>query len=113
MFDVDPQKGRTLVWSHIKKLQALQEVKIVWPEDNFGDDIWAITVDGVDCWLLEPTHPVWSQNTEHYSHKFNKAGLRYELGISVHGSRLVWMNGPFKAGASNNTIFKHHGLKKN
>jgi hypothetical protein len=82
----------------------------MWPDD-WGEDIWIITVDGTHCWVKEPSHPEWSQDREYYSHKFNKAGVNYELGIAISTSRLVWMNGPFKAGKSDNKIFRDFGLK--
>ena len=33
-----------------------------------------------------------------YSHKFGKAGLRYEVGVSIQTGYIVWLNGPFKCG---------------
>ena len=42
--------------------------------------------------------------------KFNKAGVNYELGISISESRLVWMNGPFKAGTNDAMVFNTKGL---
>lgn len=111
LFDIDPSEGRFWVWFYVGKIRGLKALKITWPSNGFGNDIWAVTVDGVDCWIAEPTHPVWSQDKDYYSHKYNKAGLRYELGISISDSRLVWMNGPFKAGASDKAIFNYHGLK--
>jgi hypothetical protein len=47
-----------------------------------------------------------------YSHKLNKAGKSYELGIGLNGG-LIWMNGPlFDAGENDITIFrKPNGLK--
>jgi hypothetical protein len=69
-------------------------------------------VDGTHCWIREPQHPTWSQDPEWYSHKFNKAGVNYELGISISQNRLVWMNGPFKAGQNDITIFTNEGLEQ-
>jgi hypothetical protein len=45
------------------------------------------------------------------SHKYAKAGIDYELGISMTTSHLVWMNGPFKAGQNDARIFRDHGLR--
>jgi hypothetical protein len=33
-----------------------------------------------------------------YSHKFNGAGLRYEIGVCIQTGDIVWVNGPFKCG---------------
>ena len=76
------------------------------------DGIWDLTVDGTHCWIREPQHPVWSQDPEWYSHKFNKGGINYELGISISQNILVWMNGPFKAGLNDITNFTNKGLKE-
>lgn len=99
------------VWFYIEKVQALKAQKIVWPADNFGDDIWGPSVDGVHSCMTEPQHPIWSQDPKWYSHKYNKAGAGYELGISISTNRLVWMNGPFRAGLNDVTIFTKKGLK--
>ncbi len=111
IFDISPKWGRDKVWFYVEKIQALKAQKIVWPADNFGDDIWGPTVDGAHSWLSEPQHPTWSQDSEWYSHKFNRAGVGYELGISISENRLVWMNGPFRAGLNDVTVFTNKGLK--
>ena len=109
-WDVSRDEGRDQTWYFLERIQALKAQVIVWPDD-WGEDIWIITVDGTHCWIKEPSHPDWSQDREYYSHKFNKAGINYELGIAISTSRLVWMNGPFKAGKSDNKIFRDFGLK--
>jgi hypothetical protein len=69
-------------------------------------------VDGTHCWLREPQYPVWSQDSKWYSHKLDKAGVNYKLGILIPQNILAWMNGPFKAGLNNITIFTNKGLKQ-
>ena len=110
IFDIDEMQGRNRVWFYVEKIRQLKWEKIVWPADNFGNSLWAITVDGVHFWIEEPQHPDWSQDREYFSHKYGHAGLCYELGISISESKLVWMNGKFKAGRSDNSIFKKEGL---
>lgn len=63
IFEVDLMEGRDWVWCFVEKIQALKAEKIVWPDDNFGGDLWIITVDGPHCWISEPGHPVWSQDS--------------------------------------------------
>jgi hypothetical protein len=111
LFDIDCTKGRDWVWFFVEKIQQLKKVKIVWPADNFGTDLWVLTVDGTHCWIQEITHETWSQDRDFYSHKYGKAGINYELGIGLFGNQLAWMNGPFKAGESDNGTFKRRGLK--
>ena len=79
-FNKNQDEARELVWYFLKKIQALKADVIVWPDD-WGDDIWIVTVDGTHCWIKEPTHPDWSQDKSYFSHKYNKAGLNYELAI--------------------------------
>jgi hypothetical protein len=51
-------------------------------------------------------------DSDYYSHKYGKARIKYELGISLKESRLIWMNGPFPAGKNDITIFANEGLKE-
>jgi hypothetical protein len=94
-------------------------IQIVWPEewDDPDDDvpIFLISVDGVHCRLNEPKHPTKMKNKAFYSHKFDEAGLAYELALSVFGGEnLVWMDGPFPASNNDGGIFsgKEKGRKK-
>ena len=105
IFNISHVCGRDWCWFYIEKVQALKAQKIKWPDNNFGDNIWAITVDGTHCWLQEPQHPTLSKNPAFYSHKYARAGLCYELGISLIESPLVWMNGPFPAGTNDVSFF--------
>jgi hypothetical protein len=88
--------ARDGIWEMIKRIQYLKFRKITWPDEFGGGDEWVITVDGTHVWLKEPTHAELSQDSKYWSHKFNKAGFNYELGIAIASGRLVWMNGPFK-----------------
>ena len=59
-------------------------------------------VDGTDFWIceLKPFAKAF------YSHKFAKAGLRYEVGVFIQTGLIAWINGPFAAGKYNDiTIF--------
>ena len=65
-----------------------------------------MTVDGTDCPIREP-QPF---SAKWFSHKFRGAGLRYEVpgvGVCIQTGNIVWVNGPFPAGAwSDLKIFK-------
>ena len=56
-----------------------------------------VSVDGTDFLIREPSpfDPLWC------SHKFHHAALRYEIGVSVTTGLIVWVYGPFPAGAYN------------
>ena len=88
-------------WAMLKKISKLAKEKIVWPKEKFkkeGSPKIPFSLDCVDCPILEPKHPTYNLDKSYSSHKFKKAGLRYELAISLHSSDLIWINGPFKAG---------------
>lgn len=53
-----------------------------------------VTVDGTDCRIFEPK----PFNSKWYSHKFKKAGLRYEVAVCIKTGDIVWINGPFPCG---------------
>jgi DDE superfamily endonuclease len=100
------------VWNYVARLQAMKAEKIVWPDNLNEEDIWVLSVDGTHCWIKEPGHPEFSQDKSKYSHKLNKAGKSYELGIDLTGG-LIWMNGPYDAGENDIQIFrKEDGLKQ-
>ena len=101
---------RDWCWFFIEKIQALKQEKIYWPEDNYGNDTWIMTVDGTHVEIQEPKHPEFSLNTKYFSHKHQQAGYTYELGIALSESRLIWMNGPHPAGKNDLNMF-HAGLK--
>ena len=110
MFDISPSYGRDWCWYYIEKIQALKETKIVW--DDGDEDLWILSVDGIHCWIQEPGHPTWSQDRTYFSHKYAKAGLGYELALSLKRNQLIWMRGPYKAGRNDKTNFvEPNGLR--
>ena len=54
-----------------------------------------VSVDGIDFSIDEPERPM---NPKWYSHKLNRAGIRYELAVAIHTGWIIWSNGPFPAG---------------
>ena len=54
-----------------------------------------ITVDGTDFRIQEPA----PFNLKWYSHKFKGPGLCYKIGVCIKTGWIVWVNGPFPAGA--------------
>ena len=56
--------------------------------------------------MEEPTHKDFSENTNFYSHKFHKAALAYEVGISIFTDKCVWIEGPFPAGKHDISIYR-------
>lgn len=96
------------LWKWIRKIAALKKKKIVWPKrfDTDNSEIFIITMDGTDCPIWEPKHPHLPVDKSYYSKKKNRAGLKYLLAISVYDAKVVFMDGPFKAG-SELGMFRH------
>ena len=47
-----------------------------------------------------------------FSHKLNKPGLSYEIALHLYKNKVACINGPYRAGESDLTIFrKENGLK--
>lgn len=100
--------GKTL-WCWIARIAALKEKKIVWHKDldkRNGPKI-ILSVDGVDFKTWEPSSSHFNRDPSWCSSKMKASAYRYELAIDVWSSKLVWINGPFKAGSNNDLkIFK-------
>jgi hypothetical protein len=110
IWKVDEVTAREKTWLFVHAIYALEAEKIGYPFDENDDGtIFVLTVDGVHAPIEEPrTNP----NSNWCSHKFKGAGLAYELGIAVHEPKLVWINGPFRAGETDMEIFrKPNGLQ--
>ena len=67
----------------IKKIQYLKFKKISWPDDLGFSDIWIMTVDGMHVQIEESGDEKHSQDSDCFSHKFNSAGINYELRICL------------------------------
>lgn len=102
------------LWKWIKKVQSLKAKKIVWDSslDDPNTQIFITTVDGTDCRIWEKKHPHLPVDKKFFSQKFNHCGVKYEIGISVYHSKVVWINGPYRAGEHDKTVLrKPDGLK--
>ncbi len=79
--------------------------KILWDDRHRGwrGGACMITVDGTDFRIHEPK----PFDRKWYSHKYTKAGLRYEIGVCIQTGWIVWTNGPFACGPNHDlTIFR-------
>lgn len=52
------------------------------------------SVDGTICAIFEPNSFI----RDWYIHKLNRAGLRYEIDLSVRPVSIVWASGPQLSG---------------
>ena len=101
------------LWKWLKRISALKDKVIVWPEEEFNDPNGAIliaTVDGIDFHTWEPKHPFFPLDKGAMLHKYRKAALKYEIAVHLNKSQIVWINGPFP-GAVHDKVIYCSGLK--
>jgi hypothetical protein len=106
--------GLVKAWRYVRAIQALKEKKINFcdegPNEELGEYFF-LSVDGVHCRVYEPR---FMPSSGWYSPKYNKAGLAYEIGVSIYHEKVCWVNGPFPAGQNDLRIFrKPNGLMSN
>ena len=66
-----------------------------------------VSVDGTDLAIHEPQRPI---DPKWFSHKLNRAAVRYEVGVAIHTGWVVWINGPFPAGEYSDLTIARQGL---
>lgn len=97
------------LWKWISKICGLLVEKIKWLE-RFSDpdaEVFIVTVDGIDCRCWEKrNHPTMPFDKKAHSHKFSHAAYKYEIAVAVYSDHIVWVNGPFKGGKHDLTIFR-------
>ena len=84
--------------------------QVCWDDrlHNAENRLSKISTDGTDCLICEPTPFCRSW----YSHKLNKAALRYEISVAVGCSKVVWVHGPFRAGSWTDIKIFKKGLRQ-
>ena len=65
-----------------------------------------MTLDGVDFPIYEarPFDPKW------YSHKFKRAGMRYDVGVGINCGKICWHSGGFRCGEMNDLQIARIGI---
>lgn len=91
-------------WLFIKAISELEEDLIRWDNRFLGWDgstSSLVTVDGTDCRILEPSpySPIW------WSHKFNGAGVKYEVCVNIKTGNIVNISGLWPAGVKDDENF--------
>ena len=103
------------LWCWIRRIADLLPSKIDfldhWEEDE-DSEVFIIGVDGTDCKTWERPHANFPVDPKRMSHKFNHAALKYEIGVAIFHDKIVWVNGPFRGGKHDLTIFREDGLKE-
>jgi len=67
-----------------------------------------MSVDGTDFKVHEPV----PFDRTYLSHKYNHAGLRYEIGIAFNSGLICWVNGPWKAGSYTDLVIFQQTLRQ-
>lgn len=106
LFKKDPVTVRKYVWMIIFGLQELKAEKVRFPTGEDCKLVFLVSVDGTDCRIQEPRpfDRTW------FSQKFKGPAVKYEVALDVLTGRCAWINGPFKGGKSEITIFREEGL---
>ena len=94
------------------KIGALKAAKIGWDAslDDPDTETNIITVDGTDFRTWEVKHPLYNQDKAQCSQKHNHAAKKFEIGLSIFRSQVVWISGPYPGGKHDMDIFRE-GLK--
>ena len=98
----------------MQRIAGLKEIKIVWPEEEYNDpnsQKYIISVDGADFKTREKKHPTMNIDKGQYCHKHNRGALKYEIGVDIYCSKIVWISGPHHGGKNYKTIYVIDGLK--
>lgn len=88
----------------------LLTLQIVWANRLEGDtyDRCLITVDGthfrIQC-KLDKTTKKYIRSW--FSHKFQSAGVSYEVAVCIKTGDIVWIHGPFPAATHDMSIFRY------
>ena len=77
----------------VKAIADLRGQKIKFDPSDFPEDqIFLLTVDGVNFTINEPR--VNNPGSHWYDHKSHSAGLSYLVAVDVRRSRICWIDGP-------------------
>ena len=49
-------------------------------------------------------------NKKYFSHKFKAGGVKYEIGVCIATGHIVWINGPFRCGMHDITVFRQAAI---
>jgi hypothetical protein len=96
------------LWHWVWMLAKLKAKKIVWDPslDNPNSQVYIVSVDGTDFKVWEKsTRPALPIDKEQNSHKFNHGAVKYKITIDIYCSKVVWINGPHRAGKHDKIIY--------
>ena len=97
------------LWHWVQMIASIKDEVIIFPNWVENQQIFLLSVDGVDFRLWEKRHPTLPYDRREYSKKFNHGALKYEIGIDIFRSKVVWLSGPHRGGRPDAEIFREPG----
>ncbi|KAI9346841.1 hypothetical protein BDR26DRAFT_892762 [Obelidium mucronatum] len=102
-FKTSPSNWRDKIWRMISVFNQMDEIHF---EDRFEG--WphlkpSCYVDGIDCLINE----AGKFNKQLFSHKFNHAGLRYQVATAIGTSKIVHVSGGVAGDWSDLAMVRH------
>jgi hypothetical protein len=95
-FDSTEKSFRAAVKIGVRSIYNLELIFFDDYKRQWNLDSPCVSLDGTDCWIDE--HRPF--DSDYGSHKFKHAGLRYEIGLALGCSRIIWWNGGVPCGAN-------------
>jgi len=112
LFNIDEKTLRKYKWMFVEAISLLKYKVIDFDKRYCGaneNSSCFITVDGIDCRIIEPQPFIKKISKQWYSHKFNGPAVKYEVGVSIARGDIVWINGPYP-GSANDAAIARDGL---
>ncbi len=80
--------------------------KILWSHELDAPDgpINVVWIDCVDISTWERKHPTLPKDPGMFTHKHARAGVKYQVVVAVHQSKVVGIYGPYRGGMGDKTI---------
>ena len=102
------------LWKWIRRIACLREKRIIWDEsiDSEETEIHILAVDATDCKVFEKKNYYFNQDKGQFSKKHQHGGLKYEIAMSVRRPKVIWLNGPYRGGMNDLSIFNDKLRKK-
>jgi hypothetical protein len=104
-------KGKHL-WKWIRRISSLAADKILWSHELDDPDgptnvIW---IDCVDMPTWEKKHPTLPKDPGMFTHKYARSGVKYQVVVAVHQSKVVGIYGPYRGGEGDQAILDMSGV---
>ena len=107
-FHVDEKTIRKYVRHYVGEIASLNLIRL---SDRFSSAPSGcrvlFSIDGTHCPIKEPSRPL---DKAYYSHKIRRSALVYEVGLSIHEGRIVWVAGGVPAGTGDLDLSRATGI---